>query len=251
MARRQRMNSRSTRTRHPRTRIPKSPRILRATSSWSWTGSLGFPAQRFDSSAVPQGGEFQVGAGGVGPSLAMASNGNFIVVWADMDGVAGQRFDASGAQIGRNSRSTRRRQTRSIPGLASPWVRRGTSRSCGTTSSFSAPGLASTQRSLQLRRDRRGPGPQFQVNTYTPGATSAPAVAVGPTGDFLVSWTGCEHPAVDGCHVFAQRFMGVWRANRARIPGGRFNHCAAGPGWINRSRSLRQFRRDVCLTGWG
>ena len=52
-------------------------------------------------------------------------------------------------------------------------------------------------------------GPQFQVNTYTPGATSAPAVAVGPTGDFLVSWTGCEHPAVDGCHVFAQRFMGV------------------------------------------
>ncbi len=67
--------------------------------------------QRFDAAGQPVGSEFQVNTQGTGmqkyPSVAMASDGRFVVVWqsdedqdGDRLGVFGQRFDAAGQPVG-------------------------------------------------------------------------------------------------------------------------------------------------------
>jgi len=70
----------------------------------------GIFAQRFDSSGMPTGNEFQVntfttGAQGY-PEIAMNQSGNFVVVWestyqdGSQGGISAQRFDGSGTPLG-------------------------------------------------------------------------------------------------------------------------------------------------------
>ena len=47
-------------------------------------------------------------------------------------------------------------------------------------------------------------GPEFLVNTVTDGSQTLPAVAMNPSGDFVVAWEGGDAAALKG--VFAQRF---------------------------------------------
>jgi hypothetical protein len=64
--------------------------------------------RRYDSDGVPLGSSFKVNtsAGGSFPSVAMRNSGDFVVTWTtrmvdgSVNGVAGQRYDNTGAQIG-------------------------------------------------------------------------------------------------------------------------------------------------------
>jgi len=49
------------------------------------------------------------------------------------------------------------------------------------------------------------PGPQFQVNTFTPGAQVGPAMGMNAAGTSVIAWTSVGQDG-DGQGVFAQRF---------------------------------------------
>ncbi len=52
-------------------------------------------------------------------------------------------------------------------------------------------------------------GGQFQVNTYTTGSQDVPAVAIGPGGEIVVTWTNIPHPnsaTMAGSNIQAQRY---------------------------------------------
>jgi hypothetical protein len=70
----------------------------------------GIYAQRYNSSGVAQGGEFQVNTTTTSdqtePSVAMDAAGNFVIAWTDYsqdgdgDGIYAQRYNSSGAAVG-------------------------------------------------------------------------------------------------------------------------------------------------------
>lgn len=93
----------------PRIAVDNSGNFAIAWESKGQDGSAyGVYCRRYNSEGVPQGEEFQVNTTTVGvqndPSIAMAANGNFVVVWASDDaslvGIFGQRFDAAGNRVG-------------------------------------------------------------------------------------------------------------------------------------------------------
>jgi hypothetical protein len=50
-------------------------------------------------------------------------------------------------------------------------------------------------------------GPEFQVNTYTPGDQKYPAVAMSPDGSFVVVWESGLHPLdLSGKAIIGRRF---------------------------------------------
>jgi len=67
-------------------------------------------AQRYNSSGIAQGNNFQVNdiSGNVygwsGPSISLDSNGNFVVVWEGDSDIYGQRYSSSGVKQGSNFR---------------------------------------------------------------------------------------------------------------------------------------------------
>jgi hypothetical protein len=88
---------------------------------WNSTGSAGsdqsgasIQGQRYDSSGLPLGGEFEVNSyttgGQAAPAVAADPTGNFVVVWVDLAGgvgsdlldasIQGRRFDSTGTQLG-------------------------------------------------------------------------------------------------------------------------------------------------------
>lgn len=92
-----------------------------------YPGAYGIFARRFDRKGNPLGTDFQVNTYTTGyqaqPSLAVAANGNFVVVWMSYGdggtgnydlygypiggyGIVGRRFAANGTAIGGSSRST-------------------------------------------------------------------------------------------------------------------------------------------------
>ena len=70
----------------------------------------GIYAQQYDAGGIAVGSEFQVNTETAdnqkGPSVAALQDGGFVIVWnsmlqdGDVDGVFGQRFDASGNPVG-------------------------------------------------------------------------------------------------------------------------------------------------------
>jgi len=77
---------------------------------WDCLDREGVYGQRYDASGAAAGTEFRINTATSGnqgrPSVAMASDGRFVVVWqsagqdGDGLGVYGQRYDASGASAG-------------------------------------------------------------------------------------------------------------------------------------------------------
>lgn len=175
--------------------------------AWSGFGSTGndrgysVQAQRFAADGVPQGGQFQVNTYSTGTQYAVAlttvPDGGFVLAWTS-DGSSGsdtssssiqrQAYDAGGVPQGGelqvNSYTT---SVQGAPAIDADgegafvvvWRSDG---SAGSDTSFS---------SVQGRIfDANGVplGPDFQVNTYTPGVQDRPRVAFGSGGDFVVVW---------------------------------------------------------------
>jgi hypothetical protein len=167
--------------------------------------------------AWPQGGnpvgpEFRANTYTTGyqdtASVAADPGGGFIVVWDGQraddpnGGIFGQRFAGSGAPQGPefrvNASTTDLEVTPSVSAGSGGFV-------VAWSSSGGYGGAPADVLGQRYAGDGTPQGPEFRVNTYTTGSQSLPAVAVGPSGGFVVAWTG-EGPGDLSGGVFAQRF---------------------------------------------
>jgi hypothetical protein len=169
----------------------------------------GIYARRYGSGGIPLGPEFHVNTSTpylqTGASVASAANGAFVVVWQSYVnvgpdlGIYGQRYASSGTPVGPEFRVD------TTP--ANMWIQ-------PSVASDSSGNFVVTWTSDTTNSDVFGQrfassgsplGPQFRVNTYTPGSQQQSAVAPGPLGDFVVVWKSAGQ---DGSlyGVFGQRF---------------------------------------------
>jgi len=184
---------------------------------WQSPGQDGSPGagvfgRRFSAAGVPQGADFQVNTyttnAQYAPSVAADAVGNFVVVWDSLSqdgsgyGVFGQRFNASGIRVGGEFRVN----AYTTLNQRDPAVAADTSGNFVVvwTSARDADG---TYAVFGQRFNSSGApqGPEFQVNSYTTGNQSFPAVASDAGGNFVVVWTSLNQ---DGSFygIFGQRF---------------------------------------------
>ncbi len=165
------------------------------------TSGQSVQGQRFAADGTPMGSEFQVNTyttdSQSGSRVAVRDDGSFIVVWisagsAGLDtsssSIQGQRFNAAGSSVGGQFEiNTYTSNLQVAPAVATApdgdfivvWRSFG---SDGTdTSSGSIQGQAFNSAGAPL-------GGEFQVNTYTTGMQTVPAVGVDASGDFVVVW---------------------------------------------------------------
>jgi len=184
-------------------------------------GSIyGIFGQRFDASGAPAGSEFGVNSYTTGlqfvPAVAMDGGGNFVVVWqsvgqdGDGRGLFGQRFNAVGAPLGSefavNSYTTGSQYHQSVAATPSGdfvvvWQSTGQD---GDASGIVGRRFSSTGAPL---------GSEFQVNSYTSGDQTQPAVAVDEQGNFVVAWVSPQDGSGSG--IFGRRFASTGIATGA------------------------------------
>jgi S-layer family protein len=181
--------------------------------------------QAFSAAGAPIGAEFQANsyttAYQAEPAVAVAGNGDFVVVWTSYvtqygstSGVFGQRFSASAARLGGEFRiSASTTNPLRLPDVAS-----------GAAGDFvvawSSQGQDGSGYGIFARRFQASGafrGAEFQVNTYTTGHQTSPAVASTAAGNFVVSWVGAGQDG-SGSGVFARRFGGLFPAALALDP---------------------------------
>ncbi len=156
---------------------------------------LGVFGQLYDAVGRPVGSEFQVNTYTTGdqhkPAVAMGSDGRFVVLWRSelqdgyQGGIYAQRYDASGAPVDDEflvNSEVRSEQT-------NPAVVMGDDGTFITAwQSWYQDG--SLDGVFCRRYDATGDplDVEFQVNTYTDHSQSAPALAMGDDGRFVVVW---------------------------------------------------------------
>jgi hypothetical protein len=180
--------------------------------SFSQDGSgYGVYAQRYSSDGSAVDGEFRVNTNTTGyqsyPSIAPLAAGGFVVVWntnAFRAGaaIAGQRFDASGQQIGGEFRvDTYTVNVATHPKIASDaagdfvvvWT---------STAADASLGAIAAQRFSHTGAPL---GTEFLVNTYTTNDQTDAAVASDAQGNFAVVWSSNAQDG-SGLGVFGQLF---------------------------------------------
>ena len=174
--------------------------------------SPGVFGQRYASSGAPLGPEFRVNTYTTSsqefPSVASEATGEFVVVWESNDqdgsgfGIFGQRFDALGAPLG--------------PEFRVNTFTTGIQRFPAVASDFSGNFVVAWQSDAEdgsgygvfgQRFNNAGVpvGPEFLVNTFTPGNQADPQVAADGVGDFVVIWRSNAQDG-SGSGVFGQRY---------------------------------------------
>ena len=172
--------------------------------------SEGIFGQRFDAAGNPTGAELHINDETAGsqkfPDIALASSGNFVVVWEDANdgseqGVNAGKFDANGNELVNEFR-------------VNDW----------TTGAQNAPkvvmaaddSFAVSWQSFGQDGDGYGiygqrfdelggfKGDEFQVNSYTTSAQKNPAIAMDNRGDIIIAWQSNEQLGLD---IYAQRYL--------------------------------------------
>jgi hypothetical protein len=160
--------------------------------------------------AVPLDGEFQINLVTAGvqfaPSVAVAPDGRFIVVWKPLNGVFGQRFDSAGGRVGVPFQlntytvgSNHNDAKVAVDGdgdFVALWQN---TPQDGSFNGIFGQLFASSGTKL---------GAEFQVNTFVAGNQMYSALAMDGDGDFVVVWHsyGQDEANVASTGVFAQRF---------------------------------------------
>lgn len=167
-------------------------------------------ARRFDAAGSPLGGDFQVNVYTTGrqqwPQVGVDGAGSFVVAWTSAGSpspgaqgytVLTRRFGGDGLPLaGESQANTYTTGIQASPALG---VRPDGSFIVVWESEGSL-GSDSASFSVQARRyDSAGAalGSEFQVNTYTPSYQLSPAVAVDPSGSFVVAWASLGSPGND------------------------------------------------------
>src|SRR4029453_14621861 len=143
--------------------------------------------QRYASSGVPLGPEFRVNTYTPGnqenPSIASDASGNFVVVWESpdgpFDGTSAQRYPRSGVALGPEFRvnATTTTGSQTIPSVATDPLGNFVVVWLNTGPNYGIAGQRFASSGAPL-------GPEFRVNTFTPGA-NAPSVARAASGGFV------------------------------------------------------------------
>jgi hypothetical protein len=195
-----------------------------------WTGvdadGTGVFGQRFNSSGVTQGSEFQINTTTPdeqsSASVSADSNGNFIVVWSSQlqdgsgSGVYGQRFNAAGASIGGEFQVN----VTTVGYQSAPRVTMAANG--GFVVSWTANGQdAANSDGIYFRQyDSSGTAisPETLVNRTTAGDQQFASLAMQSNDDFVVVWSGSG--SGDTAGVFAQLYVdGANQAPVHSVPG--------------------------------
>lgn len=174
--------------------------------------------QLFASDGSLIGGEFQVNTYTTDhqyhPSVAMASDGDFLVVWDSRgshgpdtnSSIQGQRFAADGTPLGSefqvNSYITGSQEYADVA-MASDGAFAVVWASTGST----GPDVGWSVQMRRLSADGMLVGQDFQVNSYTSGTQYHPAVSTTPSKEIVVVWQGhYDHPGFTSFGIWGQRF---------------------------------------------
>ena len=172
----------------------------------------GIYAQRFDATGAKAGAEFQVNSttanNQVYSSVAMATNGNFLVTWTSTPdaggdtGVYAQLYNAAGTAIGGqllvNTTTTGRQQWSSAAFDDS-------GNSLVTWASAAQDGSGYGIYAQRFNATGSMLGGEFQVNTTTASDQLYPSVAMAANGNFVETWTSAAQDG-SGTGIYAQRF---------------------------------------------
>ncbi len=173
----------------------------------SLTGVLG---RRFDTNGAPQGDAFPVNTEPAAidtPGVATDEDGDFVAVWTSLDedgslhGLAGQRFDSTGAPQGGefqvNSYTTGTQTYGSV----------GMDGAGNFTVSWASEGDGSETGVFARRYDAGGQAldGEFLINGTTAESQLRPRLAMDSSGDFVVAWTSQGQDG-QGYGVFARQF---------------------------------------------
>jgi hypothetical protein len=191
---------------------PSGNFIITWSSNEQDGSELGIFAQRFKSTGIPQGSEFQVNTFNNDeqshPSIAMDSNGNFVIAWSSMGqdtsdtGIYAQRYNNTGAPQGSEFQ---------VNSYTSNWqhmVSVAMNFSGNFVMAWSSFGQDGSDNGIYAQRyNNTGvpQGPEFQVNTYTSSAQESPSAIMDTNGNFVITWMS-EGQDGDGNGIFAQRF---------------------------------------------
>jgi len=175
-------------------------------------------ARRFDACGLPRGGEIPVNtvtAGNQNAPAVAASDKGSVVVWQSLVAsnyvIRARRFDASGvAQGDEIAVDTRPRDLHGAPAVV-----------MHESGSFVVVWESSVRGSFEIRARRFdasgvGLGDEIAVNRTTASSQRGPAVAMNPSGNFVVAWRS----NVDGSfEIQAQRFdaLGVALGNELAV----------------------------------
>jgi hypothetical protein len=174
--------------------------------------SFGVFGQLYDASGTPKGSEFQINTFTNSEqslsAVSMNRDGSFVVSWGSFGqdgnsyGVYAQRFDSSGDKLGpefRVNNTTHGNQGVSTVSINETgdfliaWQSSDDGDNFGIFAQmFSSAGLAL--------------GDEFRVNTYTPGAQTAPVAALAEDGSFVIAWQSFGQDGGSN-GIYVQRFL--------------------------------------------
>jgi len=174
--------------------------------------STGIFGQRYASTGVKQGAEFQVNTYTTGPQsypyVSMDNSGNFAVVWqsliqdGSLQGNFGQRFNSAGTKVGAEFRLN----TYTTGDQTSPSVDYdGSGNFVAVWESY--PQFGSYVGIFGQRWSSAGAaaGSEFRANTYTRDDQGYPIVSKDGAGNFVVVWQSYSQDG-DGYGVWGQRY---------------------------------------------
>ena len=187
--------------------------VVTWSSSEQDSSFSGIYAQRYDSSGIAVGSEFQINTftnnDQTWSSVAALEDGGFVVTWTDFGGQDGsgfgiyaQRYDSSGGAVGSefqiNTFTTSTQSFSSVAALADGGF-------VVTWSSNVQDG--SGQGIYAQRYDNAGAavGSEFQVNTFTNNQQNYSSVAALEDGGFVVTWSSVGQDG-SGYGIYAQRY---------------------------------------------
>jgi hypothetical protein len=172
----------------------------------------GIYAQRYNSTGTLLGGEFLVNSYTTfqesDPSIAMDSDGDFVITWQSRDqgggyrGIYAQRYNSAGVPQGGEFLVN----TNSSPALNRPQIAMDSDGDFVIAwESYGQDG--SNQGIFAQRFNSLGivQGPEFQVNTYTTSAQVYNSVSMDSDGDFVIAWTSVYQDG-DITGVFARAY---------------------------------------------
>ncbi len=187
-------------------------------------GVSGVYAQRYNSSGMAQGSEFQVNTYTTGwqgvPTVAMDATGDFVVTWTGVGagdpsyGIFARRYNSSGTAQGSeflvNTYTTNGQEDSSVAmDAAGDFVI--------TWESGGQDGSGYGVYAQRYNSSGTTQGTEFRVNTYTTGDQWAPAVAMDAAGDFAIAWQSNGQDG-SGYGVYGQRYTAAGATVGSEIP---------------------------------
>jgi hypothetical protein len=173
--------------------------------------AYGVFGRRFDASGEAVATEFQVNSFTTEdqyfPNVGAAADGSFVVVWESEGqdgwgkGAFGRRFDAAGVPLGTEFQLS----LQTVNNQSRPVIVMQADGSSTTAWSSESDGYSGGIFARHFGPDGSPLAPQFQVNTYTFGGQSFPAIAARENGAFVVAWVSYTDEDDTG-DLFAQRF---------------------------------------------